>query len=64
MGLTAACTLTLPIPTDGHWVGAFIQVGFPGREGLTLTLTTETLILPNTYPVAECFDQDCYGQLV
>ena len=52
------------MPSDGHWIAALIQVTFPGREGTALTLTTETLILPNTYPAEECDDQDCYGQLV
>lgn len=54
----------MPIPSDGHWIAAFIQAEFPGREGTTLTLTTETLVVPNTYPVEECRDPDCYGQLV
>jgi hypothetical protein len=54
----------MPIPSDGHWIAGFIQAIFPGREGTTLTLTTETLILPNTYPVEACHDQECYGELV
>ncbi len=64
IGSTISYLLTVPIPSDGRWIGAFIQAAFPGREGSTLTLTTETLILPNTYPVEECIDQECYGQLV
>ncbi|CAF4774177.1 unnamed protein product [Rotaria sp. Silwood1] len=64
MGSTASYTLTVPIPTDGHWIAALIQATFPGREGTTLTLTTETIILPNTYPLKECHDQECYGELV
>jgi len=61
---TASYSLIVPIPSDGHWVAAFIQAVFPGREGTTLTLTTETIVLPNTYPVEECYDQECYGELV
>jgi hypothetical protein len=56
--------LIVPIPSDGRWIAAFIQAIFPGREGTTLTLTTETIVLPNTYPVEECYDQACYGELV
>jgi hypothetical protein len=63
-GSTVSYSLTVPIPSDGYWIAALIQAVFPGREGTTLTLTTETLILPNTYPVKECNGQECYGQLV
>jgi hypothetical protein len=56
--------LTLPIPTNGYWDAAFIEVTFPGREGSTLALTTETLIVPNTYPFSECVGEGCYGTLV
>jgi len=52
------------MPSDGYWTATFIQAAFSGREGTTLTLTTESLILPNTYAVKECNDQECYGQLV
>ncbi|CAF4276624.1 unnamed protein product, partial [Rotaria sordida] len=57
-------SLIVPMPTDGYWITALFQASFSGREGTTLTLTTETLILPNTYPVKECYDQECYGRLV
>jgi hypothetical protein len=60
----ASYSLIVPIPSDGRWIAAFIQAIFPGREGTTLTLTTETIVLPNTYPVEECYDQGCYGELV
>ncbi|CAF3173165.1 unnamed protein product [Rotaria socialis] len=64
IGATISYSLSVSIPRDGYWVAAFLQATFPGREGTTLILTTETLILPNTYPVKECHDQECYGQLV
>jgi hypothetical protein len=63
-GSTVSYSLTVPIPSDGYWIAALIQAVFSGREGTSLTLTTETLILPNTYPVRECHDQECYGELV
>ena len=63
-GSTVSYSLVVPIPLDGYWVAAFIQAVFPGREGTTLTLTTETIVLPNTYPIGECSGQECYGELV
>jgi hypothetical protein len=52
------------MPPDGHWDGVFMQVGFSGPENTTLTLTTETLIIPNTYPIGPCSGEECYGTLV
>jgi PhoPQ-activated pathogenicity-related protein len=52
------------MPPDGHWDGIFMQVTFPGPENTKLTLTTETLIIPNTYPVGPCSGEECYGTLV
>ena len=42
----------------------FIQAVFPGPEKTRLTITTETLIIPNTYPVGPCTGEQCYGTLV
>lgn len=53
-----------PMPPAGFWDGLFMQVTFPGPENTTLTLTTETLILPDTYPVEPCTGQECYSTLV
>ncbi|CAF1488253.1 unnamed protein product [Adineta ricciae] len=61
---TASYSVTIPIPSDGHWLATFVQATFTGRQSTTLTLTTEALILPDTYPVKECNDQECYGSLV
>jgi hypothetical protein len=52
------------MPPQGNWDGAFLQVAFPGPENTILTLTTETLIIPNTYPVGPCSGEECYGTLV
>lgn len=52
------------MPPAGYWDGIFIQVIFPGPENTTLTLTTETLIISNTYPVDPCQGEQCYGTLV
>ena len=50
-------------PTD-YWDGIFMQVTFPGPDKTTLELTTETLIIPNIYPVEACSGKECYGTLV
>lgn len=52
------------MPPDGQWDGFFMQATFPGSESSTLTLTTETLIIPDTYPVGPCTGEQCYGTLV
>jgi hypothetical protein len=52
------------MPPLGHWDGIFMQVKFPGPENTVLTLTTETLIIPNTYVVGPCTGEECYGTLV
>lgn len=41
-----------------------MQATFPGPENTRLTLTTETLIIPNIYPVDPCMGEQCYGTLV
>ncbi len=41
-----------------------MQAVFPGPENKTLILTTETLIIPNTYVVNPCSADGCYGTLV
>ncbi|CAF3243804.1 unnamed protein product [Rotaria sp. Silwood2] len=64
IGSTASYSVTIPIPIDDYWIATFLQATFPGSQGIRMVLTTETLILPNTYPTPECHDQECYGQLV
>ncbi len=46
------------------WEGFYIQVNFPGPDGTVLELTTETQIVPDTYPTNDCADDSCYGTLV
>lgn len=53
-----------PMPPEGHWDGLFMQVTFPGPENTPLALTTETLIIPSTYPIGPCSDEECYGTMV
>jgi hypothetical protein len=46
------------------WEGFYIQVNFPGPDGTALELTTETQIIPDTYPTNDCYAESCYGTLV
>jgi hypothetical protein len=46
------------------WEGFYVQVNFPGPDGTVLELTTETQIIPDTYPVNDCYADSCYGTLV
>jgi hypothetical protein len=55
--------LTIENPING-WEGFFIQVDFPGPDGTVLELTTETQIIPDTYPTDDCHDEGCWGKLV
>lgn len=46
------------------WEGFFIQANFPGLEGTVLELTTETVIIPDSYPTGDCYGVSCTGTLV
>jgi len=46
------------------WEGFYIQVNFPGPDGTVLELTTETQIVPDTYPTVDCSGDNCFGTLV
>ncbi len=60
---TTVYSLTLEKPIIG-WEGFYIQVNFPGPDGTVLELTTETQIIPDTYPTTDCSGDSCYGTLV
>ncbi|CAF1507531.1 unnamed protein product [Adineta steineri] len=60
---TIVYSLTIENPNDG-WEGFFIQVNFPGPNGTVLELTTETQIIPDSYPTNDCHDEQCAGSLV
>ena len=46
------------------WEAFFIQADFPGPDGTALELTTETQIIPDTYPTGDCSGTSCTGTLV
>ena len=46
------------------WEAFFIQADFPGPDGTALELTTETQIIPDTYPTGDCSGAGCRGTLV
>jgi len=56
-------SLTIANPQSG-WEGFYIQVNFPGPDGTVLELTTETQIIPDSYPTNDCYGASCYGTLV
>lgn len=55
--------MTIENPKDG-WEGFFIQVVFLGPDDTVLELTTETQIIPDTYPTTDCHEEGCWGKLV
>nr|KAG5691328.1 hypothetical protein BaRGS_014027 [Batillaria attramentaria] len=55
---------TFDNPTQG-WLGFFIQVTFEGvDDGAVLEFTTESQIIPDTFPFPECSGASCFGTLV
>lgn len=60
---TAVYSITVANPFSG-WEGLFIHATFPGPDGTVLELTTNTLIIPDTYPTADCSGDGCRGTLV
>ncbi len=56
-------SITLENPPSG-WEAFFIQATFPGADGTALELTTNTQIIPDTYPIADCSGDGCIGTLV
>lgn len=64
MGQSIIYTYVAPMPPQGHWDGIIMQVTFPGPQNTALNLTTETLIIPNTFPAGPCLEEQCYGTLV
>ncbi|KAL3877091.1 hypothetical protein ACJMK2_034846 [Sinanodonta woodiana] len=50
-------------PAEG-WLAFFIEVAFPSLMGSVLEFTTQTMIIPNTFPFEDCHGETCYGELV
>ncbi|KAL5018445.1 hypothetical protein ScPMuIL_004167, partial [Solemya velum] len=50
-------------PTEG-WLAFFIQVTFQGVGDAILEFTTETMIIPDTFPFPDCHGSNCTGSLV
>ncbi|KAH3871994.1 hypothetical protein DPMN_035209 [Dreissena polymorpha] len=46
------------------WTAFFIQATFQGIDGAVLEMTTQTLVIPDTYPFPDCHGDDCRGTLV
>lgn len=60
---TITYTATFANPDYG-WLGYFIQMSFPSIESSMFVITTETNIIPETYPFEDCTLDSCYGTLV
>ena len=46
------------------WLGFFIAFSFPGLQDTVLQVTTETNVIPEYYPFADCSGENCFGTLV
>ena len=55
--------IAFPKPISG-WFGFFLQLSFPGVDGAESILTTETNIIPETFPFEDCYREGCGGVLV
>ena len=51
------------LPKKG-WFGFYFQFNFPASDGGDLILTSETNIIPDTFPFEDCYQQGCQGTLV
>ncbi|CAF1001048.1 unnamed protein product [Adineta steineri] len=60
---TIVYSVTIANPMSG-WEAFFIQANFPGPDGTALELTTNTQIIPDTYPTGDCSGASCRGTLV
>ncbi|KAJ8037101.1 Autocrine proliferation repressor protein A [Holothuria leucospilota] len=53
----------IKLPKSG-WNCFFIEMFFEGPDGHQIAMTTEVNIVPNTFPVEECFNEECISRLV
>ncbi|CAF0930820.1 unnamed protein product [Brachionus calyciflorus] len=56
-------TIAFERKTNG-WFGFFLEFYFPGLQGSTNIVTTETNIIPEFYPFEDCTRSSCIGRLV
>lgn len=48
----------------GGWLGFFIQFSFASVDSSVILATTETNVIPETYPFDDCTLDSCFGKLV
>jgi len=53
----------MEIPSSG-WNAFFFELSFSGPDGSVLDLTSETLVIPDTFPSDDCHDEQCLGTIV
>ncbi|KAJ8037102.1 Autocrine proliferation repressor protein A [Holothuria leucospilota] len=46
------------------WVCFFIELIFPAPNNHRFSITTEVSIVPDSYPIKECYGRECVGTLV
>ncbi|XP_071129143.1 autocrine proliferation repressor protein A-like [Mytilus edulis] len=51
-------------PPNGRWLAFFIQATFDGIDESVHEYTTETMIIPDTFPFPDCSGKTCRGTLV
>ena len=56
-------TVAYQKPLTG-WQGFFIHLSFPGPDNSVLEISSEVNIIPETFPFADCYREECYGKLV
>jgi hypothetical protein len=54
---------TFAKPLTG-WLGFYFQLSFPGANNTITTVTSETNVIPQTFPYPDCYGQSCLGTLV
>ncbi|KAJ7535064.1 hypothetical protein O6H91_12G017200 [Diphasiastrum complanatum] len=63
LNTTLTYVARIPFPKEGY--GAFyVELEFTGQFFLPYVLTTEAVIIPNTFPYKDCFGVGCRGTLV
>jgi len=62
-GINYQVAFVRPLP-ETFWFGFFVQFSFAGPDNSVLQVTTETNIIPETWPVPDCYRESCFGKLV
>ncbi|RNA06152.1 autocrine proliferation repressor A-like [Brachionus plicatilis] len=50
-------------PAEG-WFGFFLEFSFKSLNNSVNIVTTETNVIPEFFPIEDCFSNECFGNLV